>query len=343
MAAPERPARQPSALARLGRLEGAQIFIVLLVVIGVFMVTAPEAFLGYRIYMSFLSTVPPALILAVALTMVIIAGEIDLSFPSVVAFSGFLFAYAFKHYELVWLALALALAGGALVGFVNGFIIARLGIPSIIATLATLFLWGGVTLVLSEGLSLNLRAVKREAIHEVFVGRLFDVVPVQAFWALGVTAALWVVLNRHRFGEHLMFIGDNENVARVLGVNVAREKIKLFVLMGVLGAFAGVLLTLENANFFSTQGRAYLLLVMAAVFIGGTSIFGGEGTVVGSFVGSFIVGSIEAGIVASGIGGFWTRLIIGLVFLAAVIFHLTMEQPERLDRLRRWLRPSRPG
>jgi simple sugar transport system permease protein len=323
--------------ALLWKVEGLPIIGVLLVLIGVFVLAAPQVFLGYRIYMSFLATVPPQLILALGLTMVIAAGEIDLSFPSVIAFSGFLFAWAFKTYELTWLALLLALAGGALIGVVNGLLIAVIGIPSIIATLATQFFWGGITTVLTGGLSYAIRTIDDYTIHAVLVGRI-GVVPVQALWATALAALLWLVLNRHRFGEHLLFIGDNVSVARVVGVNLVREKVKLFTLMGVLGAFAAVLLTAENKNFFNTQGSGFLLTVMAAVFIGGTSIFGGKATIVGSYVGAYLIGMIEAGLVATGMQGFWVRAVVGLVFLAAVIFHLSMDQPQRLARLRRTLR-----
>jgi simple sugar transport system permease protein len=103
--------------------------------------------------------------------------------------------------------------------------------------------------------------------------------------------------------------------------------------MGVLGAVAGVLVTLENRNFYTTQGSGYLLIVMAAVFIGGTAISGGKGSVMGTLYGSYIVGCIEAGIVASGLGGYWTRLVVGLVFLIAVVFHLTIEDPTHLRRI----------
>jgi simple sugar transport system permease protein len=324
---------------RAVQIEGLPIIGVLLVLVGIFMIAAPQVFLGYRIYMAFLGTVPPQLILALGLTLVIASGEIDLSFPSVIAFSGFLFAWAFKTYELTWLALLLALAGGALVGVVNGILVAVIGIPSIIATLATQFFWGGITTVLTGGLSYSIRTIDDFAIHEVLAGRM-GVVPVQALWATAIAVALWFVLNRHRFGEHLLFIGDNVGVARVVGVNVGREKIKLFTLMGVLGAFAAVLLTVENKNFFNTQGSGFLLTVMAAVFIGGSSIFGGKATIVGSYVGAYIIGMIEAGLVATGMQGFWVRAVVGLVFLAAVVFHLSMDQPQRLGRLKRWLGPG---
>ena len=321
----------------LARIEGLAIIGVFLVLIAIFMIAAPQVFLGYRIYMSFLATVPPQLILALGLTLVIAAGEIDLSFPSVIAFSGFVFAWAFKEYELTWLALLLALASGALIGLVNGLLIAVIGIPSIIATLATQFFWGGITTVLSGGLSYAIRTINDYPIFDVFVGRI-GVVPVQALWATALALALWLILNRHRFGEHVLFIGDNRQVAEVVGINVVREKVKLFTLMGVLGAFAAVLLTMENKNFFNTQGSGFLLTVMAAVFIGGTSIFGGKATIVGSFIGAYIIGMVEAGLVATGIQGFWVRAVVGLVFLAAVIFHLTMDEPGRLARLRQMLR-----
>jgi simple sugar transport system permease protein len=292
------------------------------------MVAAPEVFLGYRIYMSFLATVPPLLVLAVALTMVIAAGEIDLSFPSVIALSGWALAYCTHEWGSPWLGLIFALLGGALVGYLNGVLIARVGIPSIIATLATQFLWGGLTTVFSQGLSYSLGDVEQFFLWQLLVGRI-GAFPVQSLWALAVAGTLWLVLNRRRFGEHLLFIGDNVKVAEVVGVNVAREKIRMFVLMGVMAAFASVLLTFENKNFFNTQGGGYLLEVMAAVFIGGTSVFGGKASVVGTVAGSFIIGMVEAGLVATGLQGFWVRAVVGMVFLAAVIGHLVIEEPER--------------
>lgn len=320
---------------RLARIEGLPIIVVFLVLIGCFMISAPQVFLGYRIYMSFLETVPPELVLALGLTLIIAAGEIDLSFPSVVALSGFVFSYLFITYGLVWTAALAAIVAGALVGWVNGLIVARLGIPSIIATLATQFLWGGLTTVVSNGLSYNIHDVGDTSLWHLLVGRIGPL-PVQSLWALALTVGCWFLLNRHKFGEHLLFIGDNLNVARVVGINVAVEKIRMFTLMGVMGAISALLLTLDNKNFFNTQGSGYLLTVIAAIFIGGTSIFGGQGTIVGTFFGAFIIGSIEAGIVATGLEGFWVRAVVGLVFLAAVIFHLFMERPDKARLFRRF-------
>ena len=292
-----------SLLVRIAAVEGLPIASVFVLMIVAFIVVAPNVFTGYRIYMSFLQTVPPQLVLALGLTLVICAGEIDLSFPAVIAFSGFVFSWVFLNFGTPWLAFFLALAAGALVGYINGLMVAVIGVPSIMATLAAQFFWNGITVLLCGGLSWNIKGIKEHALHTIFVGRLFDVVPAQAFWALAATVLVWFILNRHRFGQAIMFIGDNVNVAQVMGINVANTRIKLFILHGVLCGFAAVLLTTEMVNFWSTQGAGFMLPVFAAVFIGGTSMAGGQGRVIGTFFGAYIIGSLEAGVVASGIGG----------------------------------------
>jgi simple sugar transport system permease protein len=332
-----------SLRSRVARIEGLPIIVVFLSLVGCFIVASPEVFLNLPIYYSFLTTVPPVLVLALGLTFVIAAAEIDLSFPSVIAFSGYVLAMLYKDHGLIWPAVFLAIAAGALIGFINGLIVAYVGVPSIIATLATQFFWGGITTVISGGLSYSLRDVDETSMWSVLVGKIGEF-PMQALWAIGLTILLWFIMNRHRFGEHVLFIGDNANVATVVGVNVARERVKLFTLMGTLAGFAAVLLTLENRNFFNTQGQGYLLIALASVFIGGTSIFGGQATIIGTFFGSFIISMIEAGLTATGIQGFWVRAVVGLVFLTAVIFHLTMEQPQRRASLARMFRfKLRPG
>ncbi|OYV38422.1 MAG: ABC transporter permease [Rhodospirillales bacterium 20-64-7] len=297
------------------------------------MLAAPEVFLHWPIYISFLTTVPPMLVLAIGLTLVVAAGHIDLSFPSVLAFSGFLFAWCVGATGMPWLAMLLAIAGGALVGVVNGFFVAVVGVPSIIVTIGTQFFWAGVASILSGGLSDALQQLQGGSLYAVFAGTLFGVIPMESLWALALAVLIWFILNRHRFGEHVLFMGDNITVARVAGINVQRETIKLFTLMGVLSGFAAVLLTLENLNYFATQGQGYMLPALAGVFIGGTSVFGGTATIVGTFFGTFIIGMLEAGIVATGIAGFWVQAIEGVIFVAAISLHLLVENPAKLKHL----------
>lgn len=329
----------------LRRIEGLPIAIVLVVLYGVFVFTAPRVFTGYRIYMSFLQTVPPVLVCGLGLTFVITAGEIDLSFPAVVALSGFVFAWTFKNFDSVWapwVGFVLALSVGGLIGYVNGILIAKIGVPSIMATLAAQFFWYGVTILLAGGLQLDISAVRETSIHTIFVGRLVIgavPVPVQALWGVALVAFLWYLLNRHGFGEAILFIGDNANVARVMGINVEGTIIKLFTMNGVIAAFAGLLLTMEMNVFFPTQGQGFLLPALASVFIGGTSIAGGKGTVVGTLFGAYIIGSLEAGVVASRISGYWVQLVQGVVMAAVVVLNIVIERGNitRLSsRMRHW-------
>jgi simple sugar transport system permease protein len=150
---------------------------------------------------------------------------------------------------------------------------------------------------------------------------------------------MWFILNRHRFGEHTLFLGDSNEVSRVVGIDVDREKIKLFMLMGFLASIAAVFLTLENKNYFGNQGQGYLLISIASVLIGGTSIFGGKATVIGTIVGCFIIAIVEPGLIATGLTGAWVNTVRGLIFLVAIIFYLFVEEPERrsafLARVRR--------
>jgi simple sugar transport system permease protein len=316
-----------------GKLEGLPIILVFFALIGLFIAFAPRVFLRWPIYDSFLVTIPPLLILSLGLTLVIAAGEIDLSFPAVIQFSGFLFAFCSLRIGAPWLGLLAALAGGALVGLVNGVLVAMVGVPSIIITIGTSFFWSGVATVLCGGLSYALTDLENTPIANIFAGT-FLFVPAEAWWALGIAVLAWFILNRHRFGEHLLFIGDSQTVASVLGINVVRERIKLFTLMGAMAGFASFLLTIQNFNYFATQGQGMLLSALAGVFIGGSSVFGGSATIVGTVFGTLIIGMLDAGIVATGVAGFWVEVIVGLVFIVAVVLHIGIENPARLKQLR---------
>lgn len=215
------------------RIEGLPIIVVFVLLLGLFMISAPQVFLAPFIYTTFLSTLPPLILLAVGLTFVIGAGEIDLSFPAIIGFAGFVFALLFKEYQLGWIAVLAALAAGVMVGFLNGVLIARIGIPSFITTLGTQFFWFGMATVLSGGKSYALRGADQTTVWTVIVGRPFAGVdgppwiwqlPMQALWTGLIVVFLWFILNRHRFGEHALFIGDSNEVSRVVGIDVDREK-----------------------------------------------------------------------------------------------------------------------
>jgi len=355
--------------ARLLAIEGVPILLVLIAILIALMILAPNAFLGWRTYVSVMINYQPQIICVLGLTLVIAAGDIDLSFPSVVTLTSLIFA-AFYRFDNVfwlnwlaeghtaeqikimqaqyaWLGVIAAMGVGALCGFINGALVAWVGIPSIIATLATAFIWRGMAVFLAAGKQFALRDFNQTDLWTITTGRLFtdlfrtgdvvlrkpDGIPIQAVIVLALAVLLWFILNRHRFGEALLFIGDNANVARVVGIPVKATRVKLFTLMGALAGLAGMFLTMEIENFTTTQGQGMLLVVIAAVFIGGTSIFGGSGTIVGSYIGLLIVVMLQIGMVAMQLGGDIADMVIGVVFIAAVILHMLVERPERLKGL----------
>ena len=277
---------QRSGVSILQRFEALPIIIVFVLLLLLFMYRAPEVFLAPYIYTTFLSTLPPLILLAAGLTFVIGAGEIDLSFPSIIAFSGFVFAVLFKEYDLGWIAVVAGLASGILVGFLNGIIIAKIGIPSFMTTLGTQFFWAGMATVLSGGKSYALRGVEESSVWQWIVGRPF-----------ASASTPWL-----------------------------QE-------LSIQGLWTAIILPLENKNFFGNQGQGYLLTAIASVLIGGTSIFGGQATIIGTVFGCFIIGMVEAGLVASGLTGAWVRTVQGLIFLVSIIFYMYADEPQRRQAL----------
>jgi simple sugar transport system permease protein len=297
-----------------------QIGIVLVAVLVwlLFLIGSPRTFLSYPIYGAYMSTTPFFALMALPLTLVIITGEIDLSFPSIMAFGMTAYSVALVATGSHIPALVACLIAGLIAGLINGVIIVRIGIPSLVATIGTQFFWRGVVLVLTGGNGTGLTSAKGTLLHELLVGRLFGLIPAQMLWTIVVAIIVWFFLNRHRFGAHVYLVGDNIDSARLMGVNASRVKMLVFAIMGVVAAFAGAVVSLEVMYYWPTLGEGYMLNTLASVFLGGTSVFGGSGTIFGTVVASFIIGAINAGIVASGLTGFWTQLIYGLIIVISV-------------------------
>ena len=322
-------------LGRFARTNAAQLGI-LGVFFGlwiIFIVSAPDTFLSSRIYFAFMSTIPFFAIMAIPLTMIVIAGEMDLSFPSIMAMGMVAFAFIYDKTASmgsiptrVLLAFISALVAGTLIGWLNGIIVVKFGIPSLVATIGTQFFWRGAVLVLTNGKNFTLSYVKESFLYPTLVGKIGGYFPMQMIWLIVVTVLGWVLLNRHKFGAHIYLIGDNVHSAELMGVNTGRTRIRAFMLVGLLSAFAGVVASFHVAYFWPSLGDGLLLRTLASVFLGGTSVFGGVGTILGTFLGAFIIGAIEAATVAVGLTGFWTQLIYGLIIVLSVVMHVYLRK-----------------
>ncbi len=317
---PVSPAARRSGLVRFLRKYPLQIgiFLVAVVIWALFVVGAPRTFLAGDIYVAFMSTTPFFALMALPLTMVVITGEIDLSFPSIMAIGMTAFELVFVATQSTWLGFVACILAGLLAGALNGVIVVRIGVPSLVATIGTQFFWRGAVMVLTGAKGIGMTATQGTVLYPLFVGRIGGVIPAQFLWTIGIALLVWFFLNRHRFGAHVYLTGDNLESARLMGVNVARTKLLTFAVLGLVAAFAGFVESEEILFFWPTLGEGLLLNTIASVFLGGTSVFGGTGTVFGTFIGAFIMGAINAGIVAMGLTNFWTDLIAGFIIVASV-------------------------
>jgi simple sugar transport system permease protein len=291
-----------------------------------FIVSAPQTFLSPQIYLAFMSTIPFFAIMAMLLTMAVITGEMDLSFPSIMAIGTVAFIFVWQATGNVWLALAAGLATGFAAGLLNGLIVVYIGIPSLVVTIGTQFFWRGAVLLLVAGKGATLIETRDTVLYSLLVGKIGQYLPMQMVWLVIITICSWVLLNRHKFGAHIYLVGDNEKTSRLMGVNVNRTRILVFCLVGVAAALAGILASLQVSYFWPSLGEGYLLKTLASVFLGGTSVFGGTGTILGTFIGAFIIGAIEAGIVAIGWTGFATQFIYGLIIIVSVSIHAILRR-----------------
>jgi ribose transport system permease protein len=256
------------------------------------------------------------LVLAVGMTYVIITAGIDLSVGAVNAVGG-------NGWGTILLGLAAALGSGLAWGVLNGFLVAKAKIPALIVTLGTLGMALGAALLITGGV--DERDVPLKLIDTIGTGRLFDQVPYLAIIAFAVAIVFGVILAATRFGRNTYAIGSSEEAARRAGIAVDRHLIKVYALAGSLSGLAGFL----NVARFSTTTigghNTDNLQAIAAVVIGGTSLFGGIGTVLGSVFGVFIPAVLQNGFVITGVQPFWQQVAVGAVLIGAVY----------LDQLRR--------
>ena len=289
---------------------------------------ATEIYTRFGIDRSFMTTLPFIGLMALGAAFVVTLGEIDLSFPSVMGMASWSFAATFSITASMPLAVVAALAVDAGCGLLNGLMVVRPGVPSIVATIGTRFFWRGVVNVLAGGQGIAISPVREHWLHPVFVGRLSGDIPMHFVWFVVIGIIMMFVYHRHTFASHVLFVGDNETSAKMIGIRTGRVKLTCFTLLVAMSALEGVMLLSEVTYFWPSTGEGYLLPALAAVFIGGTPVFGGRGSMYGTFIGALIIGTLEAGAVATGIQGFYTQVIYGLLTSIAVTIHaVIMRRP----------------
>jgi ribose transport system permease protein len=268
-------------------------------------------------------------ILATGMTFLFIAKEIDLSVGSIYGFLAIILAYLIERVTVnPWISLAIVVFLGALIGLVNGIFTTVFRMPSFIVTLGMLSILRGGALLISGAWPINVYLPIDHTFPNITSGKVGGVVPTQIFWMLAIIAIASFVLSKTRFGAHVYSTGGNEEAAKLTGISVRRIKIISFMITGSLCAIGSGLLVGQVGSAFPLAGQGFELSVIAAVVIGGTQLFGGRGTIIGTLIGAVIMGMISNGLVLLGVSSHLTPIAEGGIIILAVLLH-TLTQTRR--------------
>jgi rhamnose transport system permease protein len=312
---------QPSNLSRRLRaiaLSQESILILITIVAVVFLATRTDKFLTANNLLNQVRLVAEIGLMALPMTFIIITGGIDLSVGSIFGLSAIIMGFLWQ--DSGW-ALEAAIIGclvvGLLAGFVNGLFIVRIGVPPLIMTLATLALYRGLALGISEARSAR---GFPEWFFELGRGQFLGI-PSQLWLLLVGAIAAGIVLARTPFGRSIYAIGNNELGARFSGIPVGTYKIAIYAFSGFMAGLAGYVFTSRISTTRADMGTGIELEVIAAVVLGGTSINGGSGSIMGTMIGLVLIQLLKNGLLLSGVKGDATIVIIGLIVIAAVLLN----------------------
>ena len=256
-------------------------------------------------------------IIAAGLTIVLISAEIDLSIGAVQALAGSVAAILIIHHgQSVWLGVAAALAVAVLAGTVNGLMTWKLGIPSFIATLAMLGIAQGVAYVATSNSPIN--GFPNDYLN-IGTGRVFGNFPLVILIAIGMITAADLLLNHTRIGRHIYAVGGNAEAAMLSGITIGRVKLTALMISGFLAGVGGVILSSRLNAGSGDFGTEDLLPAVAAVVIGGTSLFGGAGSVWGTTGGVLLLASITNGLILLNIQSQWQEIVVGLIIIGSML------------------------
>lgn len=302
-----------SLLRKFGQSE-ISVLLVALVVLSVVTYLLKPVFLSQRNIMNTLRQISLSAICGFGLTLIILAGEIDLSVGSQQAVAGIVSVLVLNSTKSVLLAILAALLAGVVVGAINGLIVTKLKINSLIATLGTMAIWRGASMVYTQAVSIQSSVDAFQQLATGFIGPI----PNAVVMAVVIFAAMYFLLNYTTFGRYIYVIGGNQDAARFAGLPVARVKMAVYVIGSVLTMFAGVLLASRMASAQPTAGTGLEMIVIASIILGGVSLSGGIGSIVGATIGMVILGVLQNALTLMDVSSFWQDISRGVVIILAV-------------------------
>jgi len=271
-------------------------------------------FLTERNIMNVLRQVSLSAICGFGLAMVILLGEIDLSVGAQQGIAGIVSVITFNSTGSILLAIAAALAAGAVIGAVNGILVTKGKLNSLIVTLGTMAIWRGVAMVSTGAVSIQANDARFQELGTGFIGPIPNAVIIAAI----VFAVIYYVLNYTTFGRYIYAVGGNKEAALLSGLPVDGIKITVYIISGMLTMLAGVLLASRMSSGQPTAGTGFEMIVIASIILGGVSLSGGIGTISGALVGMLILGVLTNGLTLLNVSSFWQDISRGVVIIAAV-------------------------
>lgn len=253
--------------------------------------------------------------IGVPLTFLLTAGGMDLSVGSTLSLAGVVVAYCIRGGFHILVAILAALAVGTLIGLINGVIIVKFGQPAFITTLGTQYIFSGIALVWTGGLAVSGMTNEFKAIGQKY---LFNTVPIPILYAVIIGIAGYIILDKSKFGRSIAAIGGNTETAYLAGIPVVKRRIIIYMAVGLMAAFDGVIWAARFASGIPGAGDGVNLKIMAAVIIGGTSPSGGSGTIVGTAIGCVLLATITNFLILIGIPSTAQMLIFGLILILAI-------------------------
>lgn len=264
--------------------------------------------------MDILRTASYYLIVGAPLTLLLISADMDLSIGAVTAFGGVVCVYAMKNGIPTFLAIIIALLAGMAVGIFKAFVIVDQELPALIVTLGIEYALNGIVSITTKGMSVSGATEIFKILGQGKVGKIYITIII----ALAIAIFFQILITRTKYGRSVFAIGGNPETARLAGIPVKKRKREIHIMVSVFAALVGVLMASRFNSAQTTAGSGTELTVMAAVIIGGTSMYGGSGSVIGSILGCILIAVISNGLVLIRVPSFWQNLIFGIILLISV-------------------------
>jgi ribose transport system permease protein len=321
------PATKRGPLAALLRMREISVLGATVVLFAALSLSAPTLFPVPNNLLLVARQISILAIIAIGMTFLFIAREIDLSAGSTYGFLVVCLAFLITKWSLdPWLAVLVTVFVGIVVGFVNGMVVTQFGIPSFIVTLGMLSILRGLALLLSGAWPILIKLPPEHSFLNITAGRAWGTVPMQVLWMIGLMLIASFVLRKTRFGAHVYATGGNEEAAILTGIPTKRVKVICFMMISGLCGIAAALLLGQMRSGYPLTGVGFELDIIAAVVIGGTPLFGGAGSVLGTLLGAAILGMITNGLVLLGASAHFEPVAKGLIIVGAILLDTLIRQ-----------------